>query len=195
MRWSITGTTASAVALVLRATAASVPSGSNLRRRTSVEESTSPSVKCAKPQEWNIGAAIIVCSRALSGMRISSAAAGSSVSGWLREAPLGVPVVPEVRITTRPFSAGGTTSEGSPPSIRSSSIGSSTGSEPSRQAMKRLRRWRRLGDQLGELLVVDERHRLLALDHVGDLRAREGGVQVERVRARASSSATVASMK
>ena len=33
-----------------------------------------PSVKCAKPQEWNSGAAIIVLSRALSGIIASSAA-------------------------------------------------------------------------------------------------------------------------
>ncbi len=69
--------------------------------------SGSASVKCAKPHEWNIGAAIIVVSRACSGIFENSAAAGSSESGWLRAAPLGVPVVPEVRITTRPFSAGG----------------------------------------------------------------------------------------
>ena len=83
-----------------------------------------PSVKCAKPHEWNIGAAIIVGSPARSGIFENSAAAGSSDSGCLRCAPLGVPVVPLVRITTRPFSAGGTTSSGSPASIRSSSSGS-----------------------------------------------------------------------
>jgi hypothetical protein len=38
-----------------------------------------------------------------------------------------------------------------------------------------------LGDQVRELLVVDERDRLLALDDVGDLRGSEGGVEVERV--------------
>ena len=73
-----------------------------------------PSVKCAKPHEWNIGAAIIVRSRARSGIFENSAAAGSSDSGCLRCAPFGVPVVPLVRMTTRPFSAGGTTSAGSP---------------------------------------------------------------------------------
>ena len=59
-------------------------------------------MKCAKPHEWNSGAATIVVSRACSGIFDSSAAAGSSESGWLRDAPFGVPVVPEVRITTRP---------------------------------------------------------------------------------------------
>ena len=46
-----------------------------------------PSVKCAKPQEWNIGAAIIVVSRARSGIFENSAAAGSSDSGCLRGRP------------------------------------------------------------------------------------------------------------
>ena len=104
MRWIITGTTTSAVHSCC-AVSDSVASGSNLRRRTSVEDSAMPSVKCTKPQEWNRGAAIIVVSRALSGILDSSAAAGSSVSGWAREAPFGVPVVPEVRIVVRPGSA------------------------------------------------------------------------------------------
>jgi hypothetical protein len=91
---------------------------------TIVEERPMPSVKCAKPQAWNSGAAIIVFSRAFSGMRESSAATGSSDFGWLREAPLGVPVVPEVRMIALPGSSGGTTLAGSPRSINCSSVGS-----------------------------------------------------------------------
>jgi len=83
---------------------------------------------------------LVVVSRERSGIFDSSAAAGSSVSGWLRVAPFGVPVVPEVRMTTRPGSAGGTTSAGSPASISSSRVGSETVSSPSFQATKRLRR-------------------------------------------------------
>ena len=90
MRWSITGTSASAEARC-SATARSVSSGSKRRRRISVEASGSASVKCAKPQEWNIGAAITVVSRARSGIFENSAAAGSSESGCLRGAPFGVP--------------------------------------------------------------------------------------------------------
>jgi hypothetical protein len=56
-----------------------------------------------------------------------------------RDAPFGVPVVPEVRITTRPSRAGATTSSRSPFSIRLSSVGSAVLSE-SRHATKRLRR-------------------------------------------------------
>ena len=48
------------------------------------------------------------------GIRSSSAAAGSRVGGVLvREAPFGVPVVPEVRMTVRPGRAGGAKSESS----------------------------------------------------------------------------------
>src|SRR3954465_4895051 len=55
-----------------------------------------------------------VFSRALSGMRDSSATAGPIVSGCLRDAPFGVPLVPEVRITTRPVSTGGAGAPGVP---------------------------------------------------------------------------------
>ena len=119
-------------------TARSVSSGSNLRRSTSVEESGRASVKWAKPQEWNIGAAIIVVSRALSGIFENSAAAGSSVSGCARAAPFGCPVVPEVRITTRPVCVGARTSESALRAISSSSTGSACLAPGSLQAMKRI---------------------------------------------------------
>ena len=48
-----------------------------------------------------------VVSRARSGMADSSAAIGPIELGAGRLAPLGVPVVPEVRITARPATAGG----------------------------------------------------------------------------------------
>ncbi len=93
-----------------------------------------------------MGAAIIVVSRARRGIFENSAATGSKESGCLRAAPLGAPVVPEVRITTRPFSAGGLGSVLSPRAISSSSSGSDGGapcSAPcargSLQAMKRMR--------------------------------------------------------
>ena len=118
----------------------SVASGSNLRFSTIVEHRPIASVKCAKPQEWNIGAAIIVRSRALSGIRSSSAATGSSDCGCLRLAPLGVPVVPEVRISALPCSGGGDRSETSPPAISSSSVRSAPRSvSGSCHAMKRRR--------------------------------------------------------
>ena len=106
MRWSITGTTISAVASCC-AVSESVASGSNLRLSTIVVHRPIASVKCAKPHEWNIGAAIIVRSRARSGIRSSSAATGSSDCGCLRLAPFGVPVVPDVRISALPCSGGG----------------------------------------------------------------------------------------
>ncbi len=134
MRWSITGTTARLVHACI-AVALSVSSGSNLRRSTSVEDSARPSVKCAKPHEWNIGAAIIVLPRARSGIFENSAAAGSSDSGCLRDALFGVPVVPLVRMRTRPFSDGGVRSDASPEAMRSSSSGTSGFSSPSNQPM------------------------------------------------------------
>ena len=180
MRWSITGTTTSAVQPCC-AIALSVSSGSNLRRMTSVVLSAMPSVKCAKPQEWNIGAASIVCSRARSGIMLNSAAAGSSDSGWRRWAPLGLPVVPLVRMTTRPFWDGGSRSVVSPSRMRSSRRGSSAGlvgvvprDEP-RAAPARV------VDEVLELGVVDDRRRLLALGDLGDLRPGERGVEVQGV--------------
>ena len=77
-----------------------------------------------KPHAWNSGAAIIVDSSACSGIFENSAAAGPSELGVGREAPLGVPVVPEVRITALPISDGATTGSGSPSSMSSSSVGS-----------------------------------------------------------------------
>ena len=73
-----------------------------------------PELKWAKPHEWNIGAAIMVVWRACSGIFESSAAGAPSSLGLPRSAPFGVPVVPDVSITTRTFSAGGSSSEGSP---------------------------------------------------------------------------------
>ena len=121
------------------AAADSVCSGSNLRWSTIVDESSIPNVKWVKPQEWNRGAAIRVFSRAFSGILSSIAAAGRTDVGWLRDAPLGVPVVPDVRIVARYSFSGGIGSPGSPSSISCSSVGSSVVSE-SCQAMKRLRR-------------------------------------------------------
>ena len=69
----------------------------------------------------------------------SSDTAGSIDCGELRLAPLGVPVVPEVRMIALPISSGGTGASFEPFSISSSRVGSSRSSE-SCQPMKRLRR-------------------------------------------------------
>ena len=118
----------------------SVASGSNLRLSTIVVHRPIASVKCAKPQEWNIGAAIIVRSRDFSGICSSSAATGSSDWGCLRLAPFGVPVVPEVRMSALPWSGGGARSDVSPRATSSSSVRSPPRSvSGSCHAMKRLR--------------------------------------------------------
>ena len=115
-------------------------SGSNFRRSTIVEAVSIASPKCAKPHWWNSGGATSTFSRPRSGIaeRIATAA---PIPGEPREAPLGVPVVPEVRIVWRPSWSGGSGVTGSPPSISSSSVGSAISSPSSRQATKPLRRY------------------------------------------------------
>ena len=92
----------------------SVASSSNLRLSTTVDARLIPSAQWAKPQAWNSGAAIIVFSRARSGITDSSAAIGSIVFGIERDAPFGVPVVPEVRMIALPCSAGASSGDVSP---------------------------------------------------------------------------------
>ena len=96
-------------------------------------------MKCAKPHEWNSGAAMCVTCPWRSGIFESSETAGSSEVGDARLAPFGVPVVPDVRMITRPVSSGATGCSVGEPAISSSRVGSSTLSE-SCQAMNRLRR-------------------------------------------------------
>ena len=105
MRWSITGITTidwHRSACVVR----SASTGSKVRRSTTVEPSSIASARCAKPQVWNSGAAMWVRHPARSGIRDSSDTA-ASMPASLRGAPLGAPVVPEVRITIRAWRAGG----------------------------------------------------------------------------------------
>ena len=56
--------------------------------------SARPSVKCVKPQEWNIGAAMWIGRSLRSGSFESSVASGASESGEPRWAPFGVPSCP-----------------------------------------------------------------------------------------------------
>ena len=105
MRWSITGITTSE-SHFSSSIACRQPSGSNLRRRTMVEPSSMPSARWAKPHVWNSGAAMWVRQPYRNGSRdrIDTAA---SMPASFRGAPLGVPVVPEVRITIRVWWSGG----------------------------------------------------------------------------------------
>ncbi len=122
IRWSITGTIGT-LSIRSRSIVSSTFAGSNLRRSTIVEAVSIASPKCAKPHWWNSGGAISTFSRPRSGIeeRIATAA---PMPGEPREAPFGVPVVPEVRIVWRPSRSGGSGVIGSPPSISSSSVGS-----------------------------------------------------------------------
>ena len=64
-----------------------------------------PSARWAKPHVWNSGAAMWVRQPYRSGSRDSIDTA-ASMPASLRGAPLGVPVVPEVRITIRVWWSG-----------------------------------------------------------------------------------------
>ena len=120
IRWSITGITTSESHFSCWVTFRQ-PSGSNVRRSTTVEPSSIDSARCAKPQVWNSGAATWVRQPYFSGIRESSETA-ASIPASLRGAPFGVPVVPDVRITMRPCRPAGSTSESGWEAIRPSRV-------------------------------------------------------------------------
>ena len=135
----MTGTAVSTLA-PCSSTSARVRSGSNRRESTSVDSSSCPNDRCAKPQAWNIGEATTVVSRARSGIADSSDTSGSSavmLAGMSRAAPLGLPVVPLVSSTCRPARPGGGGSVSSPAARSSSDGGASGRRSPSRQACTR----------------------------------------------------------
>ena len=165
-----------------RAVSDSVASGSNLRLSTIVVVRPIASVKCAKPQEWNSGAAIIVRSPALSGICSSSAATGSSDCGWRRLAPFGLPVVPEVRISALPCSAGGSRSDGVAAGDQVVDRAVGPVASGSCQAMKRLR-----PAVAPSISSANSSSKITATGSsrsrdVGQLRAGEGGIEEQRVR-------------
>ena len=97
MRDSITGTTTTAVTL-RSAMSWSTVAGLNRRRSTRVEPSVAAMVACRKPSAWNIGEGSAVTSPALNGTDESTPPRGARLGGVCRVAPLGVPVVPLVRM-------------------------------------------------------------------------------------------------
>ncbi len=143
-------------------------------------------MKCAKPQAWNSGAAIIVTSpvvqrdlreqrrrRLERRRRLARRAlrrAGRARGEDHRAARL-------ARRHRRRTGRRGAIRCSSESSIRSRR----RRRRPPAQATKRLRPSAASATQVGELLVVDDRARLLALDHLGDLRAGERGVEVQAV--------------
>ena len=164
-----------------RSPAASPPRRSGGAGRASTT-ARSPSTRCANPQEWNSGAAMSVRPRARSGITASSAAAGSIVAGWWRRAPRGVPVVPLVRMTIRPESAGGSRSAGSPSrepvDARHAAPRALRPLGPRDVALAAARPPRRAA---GELLVVDDRARHLPRADRRDLGRGERRVEKEDV--------------
>ncbi len=105
IRESITGTTTIAVAR-LRSRLSSVTSGSNRRRTTSVDPSPTPTIACMNPSAWYIGTHSSVTSRERNGTLLSRPPISDSECGSARGAPLGVPVVPLVKIVIRGHESG-----------------------------------------------------------------------------------------
>ena len=86
----------------------------------------------------------------------SSDTAGSSDCGFPRDAPFGVPVVPEVRITTRPSRDGRdhVVAVALLDQVVEGGVGGALGVVPGHEALAPLAGLR---EQPGELLVVDDR--------------------------------------
>ena len=139
------------------------------------------------PQAWNIGAATTVVSLGPPRDPVEHRGERRRRPRPERRAPLGVPVVPEVSSTVRPGRdglrrAGGrgarSISSSSGVHARVAVLGSSTQASTSTQPGELLPR---LGEQGRELLVVHHDLGVLALEHVGELRPGEAGVQQQRV--------------
>src|ERR1700710_1136875 len=77
---------------------ASTVAGLNLRRRTKVSPNIIAIVACRNPSAWNIGAGNDVTSPERNGTCDNTPPMGANDGGELRLAPLGVPVVPLVRM-------------------------------------------------------------------------------------------------
>ena len=139
-------------------------------------------VACRKPSAWNIGAGSDVTSPDLNGTCDSTPPIGASDGGVLRLAPLGVPVVPLVRMmileclvafgggiallrAIRSASVSSVLSDGS----SLSGLVASARSLPSGGLGR--------GDGLGVLVVVDDQLGALALGDLLDLRTGELAVE------------------
>ena len=163
IRWSITGTIGHDGALVLRDRRRASPRGRTCAGARTSSASASPSVKCAKPHEWNSGAAMIVRSPALQrDPREERDRAGSRPSGCLR-----------VRALRRAGRARGEDDDAAGlggrdrrlgvaglDQLLERRVGRRVVLDPGDEALAALAG---VLEQLGELLVVDDRRGLLAL--------------------------------
>ena len=113
MRWSIVGTTVS-TSTRWRSIDASVSRASKRRGSTAVHPSPVAIIVWPSPCAWNSGAGSRQTDPASIGTRLRNQASGSRFSARRTCAPFGAPVVPEVRITVLPSSAGAPSGEGSP---------------------------------------------------------------------------------
>ena len=179
-RWSITGTIGQRCRPARARSSASTSSGSNLRRSTIVLAVSIARAKWAKPHWWNSGARdqhlLAAAQRDRGEDRDGGADARRAARGALRRAGR---ARGEDRLAA--LASGGTGVAGSPSPI--SSLDRRVADlvvlvRPRHEALAAVQRVRQ---QLGELRVVDDRARLLALDHLGQLRAGERGVEQHRV--------------
>ena len=160
IRCIITGTTTSAVALVL---------GDRLQRLLGVELAPQDVGRAQRQPEQEVREAPGVEQRRRDHRRLAGpqrdprehrGQRARALSGGARWAPFGVPVVPEVRMMNRPDSSGGSRSSRRRPPISSSRrrvAAARSSSLPGDEALQVL--LARSGEQLGELLVVDQRLR------------------------------------
>ena len=179
MRWSITGTIGQ-LCTRSRSIAASTASGSNLRWRISVLAVTIARPKCAKPHWWNSGAATSTRSRAAQRDRGEErdrrADARRAARGALRRAGR---ARGEDRLAALALGRHRRRRVAPLDQLLERRVGGLVALvRPRHEAAAAVQRVRQ---QLGELRVVDDRARLLALDHLGQLRAGEGGVEQHRV--------------
>jgi hypothetical protein len=115
MRFSIVGTTTS-TSTRWRSIRARVSSASKTGGSTTVHPSAVAIVYWPSPCAWNSGAGIRHTEPASIGTTLRNQASGSRPEARAIRAPLGAPVVPDVRITMRPSSGGGSSGVSSSPS-------------------------------------------------------------------------------
>ena len=128
-----------------------------------------------KPSAWNIGAEIWATSPERNGTLLRGPPTGESENGTSRPAPLGVPVVPLVRITSRGARAGfggATRRRRCDQRLERVAVLAAT-VEPCPEASVAESE---IADQRLELLVVDEQIDALAAGHLLDLRRRESRI-------------------
>ncbi len=186
MRDSITGTTTIAVTLCFSMSSSTV-AGLKRRRSTSVVPSIIAMVACRKPSAWNIGAGKDVISPYLNGTWDRMPPIGASDGGVLLLAPLGVPVVPLVKMMIEEcfVDLGRGLAAAARDEVFQRLVGAArrlvligVDAERPQLAQRRIG----LGNRLAVLVVVNDQLGALALGHLLDLRPAELAVEQDDAR-------------